>query len=311
MKEKVLSLFLSEHIQNLNKISEIVGISKDEVNSILIEEHYLVSPFRKFESIIKLKEASEYYLEHDISATKVAKMFKFDVQTFCKNLKALNIVVENKQNKTKFNENVFDIIDTEEKAYWLGFIYADGTISSHKEFQKSRYQFELSLSDIDHEHLDKFNKFMRHSKDNVIVGNVKLNGKVFKRCRWIVNNKHLWNTLNLIGCTPNKSLILKFPNIPHNLIRHFIRGYFDGDGSLGIYEDKFSCSMLGTPMFLEKVLENSDFSAAITKHNNSDYTYKFQMTSEKGKQFLDYLYKDSTIYLSRKYNKYLDICRLF
>ena len=64
------------------------------------------------------------------------------------------IEVINYQNLTKFNENVFDSIDTEEKAYWLGFIFADGYISLKGN------SFELSLKGSDSEHLDKFNKFM-------------------------------------------------------------------------------------------------------------------------------------------------------
>ena len=71
------------------------------------------------------------------------------------------------QNKTKFNENIFDCIDTEEKAYWLGFIFADGSIRSNGSFI-----FELSLKGSDINHLHKFNTFMGHIKDNVKIGKV-------------------------------------------------------------------------------------------------------------------------------------------
>ena len=100
---------------------------------------------------------------------------------------------------------------------------------------------------------------MEHNKDNVKLGQVTLNGKSFTRCRWNISNKHLWNSLNTLGCTPRKSLTLQFPDInifsSPELVKHFIRGYFDGDGCLSYYKDslKPAISLLGTPEFLLKV----------------------------------------------------------
>lgn len=54
---------------------------------------------------------------------------------------------------------------------------------------------------------------MGHNKDNVKIGYVNCNGKRCVRCRWEIVNKHLWNTLNNLGCTPRKSLTLKFPSL--------------------------------------------------------------------------------------------------
>lgn len=153
---------------------------------------------------------------------------------------------------------------------------------------------------------------MQHESDNVKTGEVMLNGKKFKRCRWSICNKHLWNVLNELGCTPNKSLTLLFPKLNSDMKRHFIRDYFDGDGSLGIYNNKFQCSCLGTQNMLDNIL--NDLNITVTYHHDkrhSEQTYSFQLTSQKGMDFLHYIYKDSTIYLQRKYDKYLDICRLW
>ena len=49
---------------------------------------------------------------------------------------------------------MFDTIDSEEKAYWLGFIYADGWISD------ANNCFTLTLQQRDVEHLLKFNEFI-------------------------------------------------------------------------------------------------------------------------------------------------------
>ena len=210
MKEQVLNLFLEKKLK-VQEISKELKISKEEILTILEQEHYLVSGNRSFDTVICIKEAIDYYISHsDISATKVAKLYNLSPTTLCLCLKKIGHQAINNQNRTKFNEHVFDVIDTEEKAYWLGFIFADGNISSVEENKKVRYQFEVSLSDVDHNHLTKFNAFMQHEKDNVITSEVKLNGKIFKRCRWIINNKHLWNTLNNLSCVPNKSLSLIF-----------------------------------------------------------------------------------------------------
>lgn len=65
-----------------------------------------------------------------ISLTKMAEREKTTRQTLSKYFKKLGIDVINKQNRCKFNEHIFDEIDTEEKAYWLSFIFADGYIGS-------------------------------------------------------------------------------------------------------------------------------------------------------------------------------------
>lgn len=217
--------------------------------------------------------------------------------------------------RTIFDNTVFDQIDSEEKAYWLGFIYADGTISSHKEGKKKRYNFELSLSIEDLNHLYKFQKFLKSNKEP----NISTAGNLYKyqRCRIVISNKHLWNILNNYGCVPKKSLMLKFPNEQifkdKSLIKDFIRGYFDGDGCIS-YCDKshsnMTISLLGTKDFLE-VLQNY---LPLEKKNKIDKIkniYKLSFQRSRGKYVLNYLYNNATIYLDRKEIRYKEYCRLY
>ena len=95
------------------------------------------------------KEVSDKYLYGNISLTKLSKEYKIDRRTLSSYLKRVGITIVNRQNICKFNEHVFDNIDSEEKAYWLGFIFADGYISS----QEGNYNFEISLKGSDKEHL--------------------------------------------------------------------------------------------------------------------------------------------------------------
>lgn len=251
----------------------------------------------------------------NISLTKMAKREGTTRQTLAKHFKDLGVEVINKQNRVKFNEHVFDKIDSEEKAYWLGFIFADGSIGSTplQEDKKATYTMELSLKGEDSEHLEKFNIFMGYDGNNVKISNSKCNEKIFKRCRWKIANKHLWNTLNDLGCTPCKSLSLKFPNESifesKDLIRHFIRGYFDGDGCISRHIHNTiitpSISMLGTPEFLLNVERNIPCKVNY-RHDkrHSVQTQILEFNKEEGIKFINYLYKDANVYLDRKYKLY-------
>ena len=250
------------------------------------------------------KEIVNRYTKEQISLTQLAKEYNIDRRTLSSNLKRLGIEIINWQNIPKFNENIFDEIDTEEKAYWLGFIYADGYISNNVTcVYKNVFEVSLKLSDI--KQLYKFNTFMEHIKTNIITDD--------HRCRWSIMNSHLWNKLNEYGCVPNKSTKLIFPNknIFKNseLLRHFIRGYFDGDGCITfhkyIHTVSPAISVIGTKQFLEKILEISNIPANFRhdrRHN--DNTFLLEYNKENGIKFINWLYSNSSIFLERKYKLY-------
>ena len=248
------------------------------------------------------------------SLAQIGKEYGNTYHALSKMLKDNGVEVVNRQNISRFNEHVFDIIDTEEKAYWLGFIYADGCIASHKKDAKLKYTFEITISKEDKEHLNKFNKFMQYNGDNVKEKLVKYKGEIRTYYRWSVNNKHLWETLNSFGCTPNKSLTLNFPNesifTEKSLIRHFVRGYFDGDGCIS-YNDKRHqrpcCSVIGTKDFLNNLqkLVLGDSLKLTNNHGKSKETKVYTLNCTKAEAFIYILYYKSNIYLDRKYNLFL------
>lgn len=217
------------------------------------------------------------------------------------------------------NYNYFDNIDTEEKAYWLGFIYADGYISKPErlykgKIKKGNYRFEISLKSTDSMHLEKFKKAIEYEKEIKIS---KTNFPRVNRCRLYFANKHFWETLNNYGCTPVKSLNLKFPNIDtfknKELIKHFIRGYIDGDGSISYKNAKhtdFQLRILGTEHFLKNLQINLPLERAnkLTKKIN---VFELCFNSSRGLYVSNYLYKDASIYLDRKMNRYKEYCRLY
>lgn len=131
--------------------------------------------------------------------------------------------------KKNYNENYFNQIDNEEKAYFLGFIFADGSILINNE----NYVYRLILK------LHNKDKHILESLINCIDGDMDIwfhNERDV--CQVGLSGKKLVNDLIKLGATPNKTFTLKYPNIDEELERHFLRGYFDGDGCIRINEDK-------------------------------------------------------------------------
>lgn len=256
---------------------------------------------------------------YDRSITKLSDKYGINRKTIIKYLNERNIEITNTHGKIPFREDAFDFIDTEEKAYWLGFMYADGYITS----KGNRIGLSLSIKDIDH--LKKFNTFLNYSKGMNITDSHQFgskekynkNGELMQMVSTVITNQHMWESLNALGCVPNKSLILTFPEErlfkSKNLIRHFIRGYVDGDGTLGVYQHSSSNANLeasllivGTKPFLEGIQNYLGIKGFLMqKPNCSDNTYRLGYSTKKAENVADILYKDATIYLSRKYNIYI------
>ena len=203
------------------------------------------------------------------------------------------------------NYNYFEIIDTEDKAYWLGFIYADGNIN------KAKNTLTINLQGRDYKHLEKLNKCI---DGNFAVKRFDANkkGHVYKMCQILVYSTKMAKDLINYGVIPHKTDKIIFPELPHHLIRHFIRGYFDGDGSICERKHKkglsdLACSFTcGNQLFLEKlrtILFQNNIKSYLVKDKRGE---KFSL-SLAGLQnpdvFLHYIYDDATIYLDRKYLK--------
>lgn len=252
--------------------------------------------------------------EEERSLTKVGEKYGVKRQTISKHLKDMGIEVVNYQNRARLDETVFDSMDTEEQFYWLGFLYADGNISK----TGNRLELTLALKDIDH--LEKFRNFLKLTTE---IKTVLRNGHY--ACRLYVRNKHLWETLNNLGCVPCKSLILEFPKkeiFKNNkmFILHFIRGYVDGDGCLSYYWNKqhtsinTQVSIVSTESFLnsiKKLFGNKH--GYIHNKSSKDWenkAYQLTFNGAIARKFARYLYEKATIYMQRKYEKYLYFCRL-
>ena len=204
------------------------------------------------------------------------------------------------------NYDFFDNIDNEEKAYWLGFIFADGNIN------KALSTLTINLQGNDKNHLVKFNKSI-HGNFPVTVFNEQHGDKPYRMCKILVYSTKMAKDLYVKGVVPNKTKNMVMPELPSNLIRHFIRGYFDGDGCICEHKKKkresvIDCSFVsGSKAFIDalrKVLFDNDIKSYIQPVNNSIDSVRLTMSGLlQPDKFLHYIYDNATIYLERKFNK--------
>ena len=132
--------------------------------------------------------------------------------------------------KHTVNDKFFDEFN-EKSSYILGFIFADGNIAWNPE--KGYYSLTITASEKDKVHLEKIRNLLESTKP-------LLYSPKTRSYRLIANNKKLCRKLMRLGVIPRKSLTLKFPDIPNEHFRHFLRGIIDGDGSIGYQNRKIS-----------------------------------------------------------------------
>ena len=210
-------------------------------------------------------------------------------------------------NKYHVDENYFEQINTPNKAYWLGFLYADGCINQRMKKDKISYTLEITLQKDDVLHLEKMKMSL---KSNAPIKYKTIKNQ-YEACRLTICNKKICEDLIKLGCTPRKSLILTFPTeeqVPKELIPHFIRGYLDGDGCVFNKDGQSSISFIGTKDFLNSIQEVVYVELGLTKTSigQKGKAYQCQWAGFGNlKSWFDYLYDyDDIIYLQRKFEKF-------
>lgn len=244
------------------------------------------------------------YLNENYTLTALGKEFGCSYGTIKNLLNKYNI--DSRGNKQGYprNEFIFSKIDTPEKAYWLGFLYADGCVRTNN---------EISINITDYEHVKKFQKFLGAINHKIVETKDKRWNNAKPLYRFAVKDKQISKDLIKWGCVPNKTLLIeKIPNIPRDYISHFIRGYFDGDGSLYYLKgtSNYRISFVsGAEKFLQDIQKELEVSNLTLSHAIDTNTYQLQISGKHRLiKILNYLYSDSTesTRLDRKYKTYLD-----
>lgn len=216
--------------------------------------------------------------------------------------------------KYKMDESFFDNPDKwdERQAWTLGWLAADGNNFTPK------YLFFLKLQQGDKIILDYIKSFLKYEGILLYRDNKKEKKKCQPTWNLQVRNKRLSDALYKVGIVDNKSLIYKFPKfLRPDLIRHFIRGYFEGDGCISKCGKHFIFNQIATREFLEYHtfilnkqvgitiknihLKNADVNH---KHYNGITSYYVVANNEELYRLYVYLYTDSKYFLPRKKKKF-------
>jgi len=219
---------------------------------------------------------------------------------------------DNTFNSKKYscNQDYFELINTPEKAYWLGFLYADGFVTKDG-------KFGLSLKSCDEHIIYQLKNDLNSDspiKRYITTGGYKIG---IEYSKLLITDYKMRDDLIKHGVLLNKTNIITKPNIDDNLVRHFIRGYFDGDGS--IYRSSktpdYNISFCGTDelltyihnyLFINNLIKkNLKLEKRKIKHIVSSIRYGGNV---QVLNIMNHLYKDANRYLFRKYNIYQSLC---
>lgn len=330
-KEIILAELAKDcRIQNYQNIADLAGVDKTRVAKYSSEYGYSCNkrwPKEK-DGIIKdyiagftLEELGDKYHHYADNIRKKLIEWGVDVKT-----------QSQANQKYKVNENYFEVIDSHEKAYFLGFLYADGNIYINESLRKNVVQ--ICLSECDRYILEYFLKCLdaghplyREDRNKTGLSNYP-NGQVSYRL--LINNVKLVSDLQKLGLHPQKSKNMEFPTedqVPKEYWGSFIAGIMDGDGSICIEKNGkgWSTNLISTKPFLEKIQLifheklGFDINSLCQEKRTGDGKMwylgmggglglgKTKIKKHKIPKLYTFLYSNLTKCLSRKKDKYLQL----
>jgi len=293
-KDQIVTLF--QNGQSAYKIGKQLGISKYTILKWLKSWGFDTSKKRKDDPDNRLKDKTAQVLElhnQGRSQNEIAEIVNHSTSSICKLLQ--HEEAEPRDWKYHVKEDFFSAIDTEEKAYILGWWYSDGNVMDSGKCRLQIAEQDKDILDwiraqLEYEGpLHFVKRRQQHHQDQwcLDIGRVKMKDDLIK-----------------LGCIPNKSLNLHFPTsdqVPAHLLNHFVRGYFDGDGSCSngimIVGSKQFCNCLAKaiPCAITNIYQRYKDK----KPEKSAHQLFIGRKKERAK-FTDWLYQNATIWLDRK-----------
>jgi DNA-binding transcriptional regulator WhiA len=237
------------------------------------------------------------YLE-GMSAYKISESENVRIGKIYYHLSKRGVTRSNKENSRRYfvNHNYFSKIETEQQAYWLGYMFADGYVSSSN-------GKKIGVTSKDIEHMTKFRDDLESTYPvNVYEAHTAYGDSLYGRL--LISSDKMYDDLVFLGCVEHKSKILLPPQIDKELERHFLRGLYDGDGSIKkhkLSKSGYLLSLVSTKEIIDWTYERIGGSIRHDKNKNIWYL-DTSITPER----LDYLYDDATRCLQRKFSRVLD-----
>lgn len=203
-------------------------------------------------------------------------------------------------------------------AYILGFIASDGNILSYSDTERrERYRLSIGLQKVDQEILNKIKNELEF-EGKLKFRKINTKGKEHDVAELMIFSKEIIKDLNNIGLYSVKSFTVQFPNIPNEFVLDFIRGYFDGDGSIGIQRIKNKNSKNDIPQIRVRISSGSEALLEVMQKELTIYglkpkkvihyksgIYEIAYSTKESIKLYDLFYKNSEcLKLERKYNKF-------
>ncbi len=264
---------------------------------------------------INIENFKKRYLS-GVSFEELSKDLHCSKSTIYRLVKFLNLsrARSKSQREAKYNidHNYFEKIDTEDKAYFLGLLYADGSVA------KKTNSIKLSLKESDKHILDLFNKFLKN--ESPIRFTKKTKETYSNMYSLMISSQKIKENLIDKGCVPLKTFLLRWPCntiLPEYLVRHFVRGYFDGDGCFSYrkHQGKYlkpAFNIVSTVDFCNGLINlfkrETNCNCYMQKRYKNRNTNTRQLEISGSKQIIsvmDWLYAGATIFIQRKRDKYL------
>lgn len=260
----------------------------------------------------RYEEIKDMYLNQNISSTQIAKIMGAKRYQINYILEKNGIAKTFSEARREYglDEHYFDEIDTPNKAYILGFLYADGYNND------INHTVVLTLHEKDKDTLEKIRKELKCEKPLYHISSVnKKDGKPRELESLILASKHMSETVKKWGLIPNKTFTLEFPKfLSDNLVSHFIRGYFDGDGCAYIEkrvdrQDRLFVSIMSSTKFcceMQQYLEKLGLKMYVNHPTNKNENNSLIRATKRAdvKKIKDYIYKDADLYMERKRKKF-------
>lgn len=264
------------------------------------------------------------YAEDKNSATELSRQFNVSRHTIKKWIEKAGI--EFRKKNPDLIIDYFETINTEEKAYWLGYAWCDGNVNVRKVGKYIEYCLSIDICERDHEHLYKFKdstKTISKVEKLKAVEAAKTSDEWRYRIR-IKNSKFCKILFEKYKMIPYRTKVGNMVEaLPKHLIKHFIRGVIDADGSVILTKDsrggftgQISISVSDEMgMFIRRHLFDEGIVKSVAKLTplymgglldlyKISYGGNIQIV-----RLIEYLYVDSNVYMERKYNKAMGIIK--
>ena len=309
MEEQIKQEILQKYIngQSISQLSKDYSFPYRKIQKLIVDNNIPIRGGRKKKILTaeQLKQLKNLY-ENGTEYKKLETIFSLNRETIRNIINTNNFQRKNNNRVNKrINSNYFSIIDSAEKAYWIGFLYTDGSVDHYK--KNGRIRLQLQNADI--EILEQFKEDLQ--LDCQIIHDKRED----HQCSSVeFTDEQIFNDLAKFGIIPNKTYSSKhliYQEIPEQFLNSYILGLFDGDGCLTYSEDFSTDVSFGFTTYSQSVA--LDFQLLVDKLINKEEHNKLIYTSAwhaqwRGRQqvlkILDLLYQNSPRYLKRKYEKY-------